>query len=69
MILKNYAPYVRDEIVGELIQRLLMAICEVEKKHKYITTNEIVIAGSKIGFIVSEEEEIKEVTIEVKTDD
>lgn len=59
MILKNYAPYVRDEIVEELLRRMKDAIWEVENEHNYITTNEIIIAGSKIGFIVSKEEEIK----------
>lgn len=51
------AEYVRDDIVEELIQRMNDAIGEVVDEHEYITTNEIIIAGTKIGCMAIEEED------------
>ena len=51
------AEYVRDDIVEELIQRMQDAIGEVVDEHEYITTNEIIIAGTKIGCNAIEEED------------
>jgi hypothetical protein len=51
------AEYVRDDIVEELLQRMIAAVGEVESEHEYITTNEIIIAGSKIGCMAIEEED------------
>lgn len=51
------AEYVRDDIVTELVDRMLGAIGEVVDEHDYITTNEIIIAGTKIGCMAIEEED------------
>lgn len=50
------AKCVRNEIVEELIQRMNDAIGEVAEEHEYVTTNEIIIAGTKIGCMTIEEE-------------